>query len=361
MAAVPKNLTFLRPSQRLGSIVLFVAGEHTYDVDDAVASANFRDELDTAVRTTLELAAAEDSAEEEIGGEKLQKRADDLRYKRGLITAGETEEWLDARGMTLDDFSRWIYQSHCGEGRRGPYQSTAPDDFPDLLRIHLWMSDEMDRLASALSRRVAAKRELAEQGDVVETASVKERFLARHGLNELALPAWLAAMGRDDSWLAAALLGEAAFEQLRASVLTAERRSRKLASIQSSLVKVEIESLQVDSEAAAREASLCVADDGASLSEVASDSGYCAERSELWLDTADDTLSRRLLGASPGDVVGPIHDRGRFHVYQVLRKIAPTLSNPAVLERVDRIIADEFFADLCARHVQARDVARIGT
>jgi len=144
-------------------------------------------------------------------------------------------------------------------------------------------------------------------------------------------------------------------------VLTTERRSRKLVSIQSSLVKVEIESLQVDSEAAAREALLCVRDDGASLSEVASDSGYCAERSDIWLDTADDTLSRRLLGASQGDVVGPIHEGGRFNVYQVLRKTAPTISDPAVLERVDRIIADEFFADLCARHIHARDVARIGT
>jgi hypothetical protein len=359
------KLMLTSPSPELGSTELFLAGGHPYTVDDAIASAIFRGALDGAIEETLALAAAEKQAAEqglEPGEQALQGSSESFRYKHDLISAGETEEWLGSRGLTTDDFSAWLYQRLCKElivpAKPSSTESTIPDDFPELLRIHLWLSDQMDELAEQLSQRVAADLEMSASGEELSTESVLKRFLERQRLDEGTLPDWLAALGRDRSWLADTLRTEAAFERMGSLAVTEETRTRKLSSMQLSLARIEIETLDLQSEAAAREAFLCVRDDGTSLAEVALDAGYRAERAEMWMDMLDDTLGHRLLSAAEGEVIGPVQRDGRFKVYQVLRKVRPSVNDPAVARRLDERIVDEFFGDLCSRHIRARDVVR---
>src|SRR4029077_11785104 len=135
-----------------------------------------------------------------------------------------------------------------------------PDRFPDLLRVHLWLSGQMNELAEQLIRRIAAEREISKRGDPVSSESVRENFLQRHRLDERTHSECLTALGRDDAWLAETLRIEAAFDRLASMALTEEARADRLASMQLLLGRIEVETLDVASEAAAREAFLCVRD-----------------------------------------------------------------------------------------------------
>ncbi|HVS31469.1 MAG TPA: hypothetical protein VMS98_08435 [Thermoanaerobaculia bacterium] len=335
-------------SPQLGSIELFAAGGETFTVDDAIASAMFRGGLDGAIDETLAMANAEDALEDvEPADADLQASSEKFRYEHDLISAGETEEWLEARGLTTGDFGAWLYQRLCGQMAPRLAASAVPDEFADLLRIHLWLSGGMDDLAGALRRRVAAGIETSDAPD----GGVMAKFLARHRLDDDGVEEWLSALARDRSWLTQTVRREAAFERLSAEAASEAARGRTLGSMVMSLARVEMDTLALGSEAAAREAVLCVHDDGLSLSEVALETGYRAERTMLWMDEVEEQVAHRVLPAVAGDVIGPIERSGRFEVLQVLRKLPPLLTDPAVVRRVDSVIVNEFFDELCARHI----------
>jgi hypothetical protein len=350
---VVATAVLMHSSGRLGSAPLFVAGR-TVTVDDAIAAALFRRDLAPAIAETLALAAAAERAEDAgigVSDASLQAAAESFRYQRDLITAGETEEWLAARGLTADDFSEWLYRRLSGDAMPDSPAAPAdvPDDFGDLLRIHLWFSGGMDALAEQLKRRVAADREMA--ADEGDTASAIAAFMQRERLDRESLRAWLDGAGRDAAWLDEIARMEAAFARLASERLTPESRSRKLAVMQRSLSSVEFDLLELDSHGAAQEASLCVRDDGIPLADVAREAGYSVLRQQRAIDDLG-PVAERLFSAAEGDVVGPIGTEGRFRLYQVLRKRPPSLADAAVARRIDEVLLDELFTELTARHVE---------
>ncbi len=355
MPITAEKLTMLGPSLRLGSATVFRAGGMAFSVDDAVASACFRGELEAAMAETLALAAIEARMAEEgleIDDGALQASSERFRYEHDLISAGETEAWLNERGMNTADFGRWLYQRLCRETIAAAEDDAIPDDFPDLLRIHLWLSDEMGALAKRLRRRVAADVELVQRGKPVSGEAVLKQFLDRRRFDGRSLSEWLSALARDQSWLESAARLESAFDRLVIEALTDEVRTARLSSMGAALTRLEIDTLEFDSAAAAREAALCVHDDGASLASVARDAGYHAERSLMWADDLAGPFVQRLLGAAEGEVVGPIERYGRFAVHQLLRKIEPSLADADVRGRIDEAVLDEYFDTICSRHTQ---------
>ena len=361
MEIVGTNL-FAYPSGRLGPVTLFVAGRR-WTVDDAVAFSVFRGELRPAVGEALALAAAEEEADEEgvvIDDESLQASSEKFRYEHGLISAGETEEWLSTRGMTTEDFGHWLYQSLCRKAAPRDAlltdPSDLPDDFGDLLRVHLWLSGEMDRISEQLARRVAAGLELNSGGEADGTRAVIDSFLEREQIDRRALPEWLEANGRDERWLDEIARLEAAYERVSSAAVDEDSRRRKLAAMERSLSTLEFDLLELDSAGAAREALLCVQDDRIPLSEVARDAGYKAVRSESCLEDLG-PIGERLSAAPEGAVVGPIESDGRFRLYHLIRKQKPSLSEPDLSRRIDTMILDELFEGLTARHVESQRVA----
>ncbi len=317
--------TFGRPGNPLGSTVLFLGGGREWTAADAVTAAAARGALDDAARETLAAYAAEEWAEHEnleIDEEELQQRSERYRYEHDLISAGETEEWLAARGMTVDDFTEWLYGRLCVEKASGlgPRASDdQPKDFGDRLLIHLWLSGEMERVTEDFRRRIAAHIEIAEAN--VSPDAAHDR-------------------------LARTVLGDAG------------ARRRKLEMERLPLTRLQIESLDVDSEAAAREACLCVREDGQTLAQVAAGAGYATKREELWTEEAGRTLGSQVSFASDGELVGPLRIANGFKVCQIIRRIEPALADAEVAARVDSMLLDEYFNELCARHTQLPVIAR---
>jgi hypothetical protein len=295
---------------------LFLAGGSVYTVADAIEWGAARGLLDEARHEALALLAAEDS-EAVVDEDTLQKASEKFRYDRDLITAGETEQWLRSRGMTIEDFGRWLYATLArvilsrgdGEGppavdgdpsRSAALRMTLDDDF---FRIHLWLSGEMEKLERAYRRFIAGEIE----GNI---------------------------------------------EDRKKDALSDASKRRRLALLGTSLMRVEVEMLIVDSEAAGREAVLCVRTDKQSLAEVASDAGYRTERVEMWLEDFEPSVRQTIMGAVVGDAVGPVGSDGRFTIYQLLRRDQPALDHPMVSERVETVLIEEMYDDLVARHTQ---------
>jgi hypothetical protein len=351
--AANRGFALIRPSDRLGSIPLFFAGDRPFTVDDAVAAAAFRGDLEPWTDEVLALLRADESinggSNDPVDEVTVQEASEAFRYDRDLITAEETEEWLTARGLTLHDFSRWFgLKLRVDSG-----SDVETPEFPELLRIHLWMSDAMERLSEELSRRVAAAMALRNERD---TTAPPDQIASD---DNRASDAWLMAVGRDRAWLGEMMRFETAYGRLRSRAVTHQSRTKLMKAMPLSFTRVEIASLDIDSEDAAREFFLSSRMDGLSLTELASEMGFRIERQELWLDSMEESLQRRLLSAAEGKAVAPIPAEGRFTVVQLLRKSAPALTDPAVLARIDERLTDTFFSELSARHIR-RAIPAVG-
>src|SRR3954463_12056712 len=106
--------------------VLFTCGPKAFSVRDTIDAAHFRGEIERPWRDFLRRAAAEQRASDtdaEAEGSAIDEAAVAFRYEYDLITAEETEAWLEARGLTLSDFSEYFLRQYWGKthaARRAP-------------------------------------------------------------------------------------------------------------------------------------------------------------------------------------------------------------------------------------------------
>jgi hypothetical protein len=121
---------------------------------------------------------------------------------------------------------------------------------------------------------------------------------------------------------------EAAEEHAR-RLLTAHAMERALQARRSDWVQVECAVLELHDEGMAREAALC-AEEGMSLSDVAARAEVSVVERTFSLEEAGPDLAQPLLGATAGDVVGPVVI-GELHVFAEVRdKRIPSLDDPVV-------------------------------
>lgn len=343
--------------------VVFICGDHSCTVRDLLDAALFRGELEPALQELLRLLAAEDKADEkelEFSDDEIDAAAERFRYEHDLITAEETEHWLVERGLTLSDFGAYFVRHYWGEQMEEVEPETldyfsAPNETRALLTSELILSGELDRMAQRLSWRVAAARET--EGRPVDPeliAAEKAEFLERSGLSEGEIDGWLARVGRDRAWFDQALAMEAVHRRDSASVLSQQACEREIAALRLPLTRFEVETIELDSLDAAREALLCARDDGMSMEEVAAEGRYPYRHPEVLLEEIPEDLQQKFLSVHPGDILEPIARGDGFHICRVIGKSEPDLEDPLVRQRAEDRIVDRHFADLTTRHIQWR-------
>src|SRR4051794_30406049 len=206
---------------------VFSARGQTVCVADVIDAAYVRGDLDPAWREVLLFVEASDGRVTSPDEASLQARSERFRADRDLITAEETEEWLQERGLSLDDFSDYFVRRDRREklpmNAPPPVQdyAAAPLELRALLRAELLLGGEFDRLAEELARRYAALSVVTPHADTDEERSA---FLERARWPRTALPG----LGRSESWLDEMLRLERAYQQQRAAVLTAEALARSV-------------------------------------------------------------------------------------------------------------------------------------
>jgi hypothetical protein len=347
--------------RRSDSNVVFTSGDKSFTVRDLIDAAAFRGELEPIWNELLRLVAAEEKADEkelELDDSVIDQAAETFRYDHDLITAEETEQWLEQRGLTLSDFSDHFVRHYWGdtiedaEPEAIDYVS-APNELRELLVVELILSGELDRMAKRLSWRVAGSSDAGKDGLAPEILAEEEkRLLERTDLDENQLAGWLESMDRDRDWLGNTLRMEALHRQKTEALLNRKACEHEIAALRLPLTRFELETVELDSLDAAREALLCVHDDGMSMEEVATEGRYPYRRAEVLLEDLPEDLQQKFLSVSAGDILEPIARGDGFYICRVIEKAEPKADDDAVRERAEHRILERHFSELTAKHIQ---------
>src|SRR5262250_3159654 len=92
-------------------LVLCACRDKEYRTRDVIDAGLWRGDLEDAWQLFLTRLEAEKQADEsdlEMDEDEIDSAAEAFRYERDLITAEETEQWLSARGLSLDEFSDYF-------------------------------------------------------------------------------------------------------------------------------------------------------------------------------------------------------------------------------------------------------------
>src|SRR6202030_1654460 len=110
------------PSVSCDDLVVCVCNGKQYKARDVIDAALFRGELESIWKDFLCKINAEKRAKElelEPDDDAIDEMAEMFRYEYDLITAEETERWLEARGLTLEEFTdyfaRRYWRTNIGE------------------------------------------------------------------------------------------------------------------------------------------------------------------------------------------------------------------------------------------------------
>jgi len=346
--------------------VVFSCGSKDYTVRDVIDAAHFRGELEPLWSGLLAGVKAEEMAREtdlELDDAELDSAAIAFRYQYDLITAEETEKWLEQRGLSLADFSDYFARAQWALEMRGKVKApqipvvSASAEQRDLLAAELTLSGELDRMANRLAWRVVAMAK-GEQGEKDACRSAqRDLFFKRAGLSAGLVADWLHGLGREESWLGEMASMEANYRDECTRVLTTSQREREMTSLRLPLTRFDVEMIELESRDAAREAFMCVRDDGMSMSEVAREGQYPFHQTEMVLEQISDDLQQKFLSLTPGSLLEPTPREDGFLLTKILDKKEPSLDEPEVLERVDRRILERHFTELSSGRIQWRIVA----
>jgi hypothetical protein len=246
---------------------------------------------------------------------ETRSAADDFRYQRKLLSADELEEWLARRDISVE---QWM-----AEMRRSLLEPTnanaeeSPEGFERISWVHAVCSGKLAQFARTLAEEVAVH--LTEQPSTAP------------GKDQSALP-----RGREQFCAA----------QLREPALATEIRNNKIG-----WTRFDLQLLIHPDEMVVREAALCVRLDGRELADVAADAGAQLQDVSLLLDDAEPALRTRLLAADPGELIGPLATGADHRLLRVLRRIPPSLDDPAVRRRAEETVIDRALAAAVNRHV----------
>jgi hypothetical protein len=298
------------PRSTLERPVFSVVGR-TYRFDDVVRAARAWGELDDLEWQTAEGSAALDQLVSErsaLDESAVEAAAIAWRYERRLLAADELEAWL----------AHW---------------ELRPSDWLDYVRRRLARESHAGNLSEALVRYTPhAKRvEGALWAEAVCSGS-----LARWARQLAGRAAAAAALGRPQGDDPGAL--DEALAELSRRARSPEASEKLLLARQVDWLRVECEVLAFPDEGMAREAALCVREDGMSLAEVARHAGVALTKQSVLLEEVPPPLSERLLSAVPGDLVGPVAVGDGYVVAAVRDKRTPAIGDPVVQERLDEEI-----------------------
>lgn len=349
-------------------LILCSCGQREYKTRDVIDAALWRGDLESAWNHFLVCLEAERRAEDselDLDDNEMDAAAEAFRYERDLITAEETENWLSARSLSLDDFSNYFART-CW-GAKLEQEVTAPatayviasDDLRQLFAAQLVLSGEIDALTTQLVWRLAAQAESQPETDTVTGEQAK--FLERHSIGEADLPNWLSQLGRDESWFKEMAAMEAAYHQRSATVLVPAAVKNEMNSLRMALTRYWAEVIEVESRDAAHEALFCVKEDGMSMEEVAAEGRYPCRRIDFLLEDLPPDLQPLFMSTSPGDLLDPMPRGDGFELCRIINKTEPDHEDPSVKDRVAQRLLERHFGDLAGKHVERRLGAVVST
>ena len=343
-------------------IIVCACGTQEYTARDAIDAAVFRGELQEKWRTFLHHVAAEERADElelELDESAISIAAEEFRYRHDLITAEETETWLANRGLTFDNFSEYFARQYCvsaveeGVSPKEIEYTSADQELCEMFVAELILSGALDDMIVRLTWRLAARCAAKEPASEA-IAAEKRKFLHRLGIEPTQVADWLEELGRDSQWLNEMLAIEAAYIGHCDSLLAPGARERELKALQLGLTRFEIELIELESHDAAKEALLCVREDGMSMEEVADEERYPYRHAEFFLEDLPADAQPKYVSVSQGNLLEPIPRGDGFELCRIIKKVEPRLEDPIVRSRIEQRLLERYFSELTTKYAHPR-------
>jgi hypothetical protein len=277
---------------------VFSIAEHTCRWQDVVDAGRYWGDLAALERQAAEGIAALDRAP--LDQAEIDAEEERFRHEHKLLAADEMAAWLARWELAYADWiaygSRVLGRARLEDGNAS--YSPAPDRVADAL----WPEAVCSGALAEWAWRLAGQLALADALGVSPGSGLAD-------------------------------IEQASQERLRLS-LTPQAKARALEARRADWVEVECTVLELRDEGMAREAALCIAEESMSLSEIAVRAGVSVVEQTLTVEEAAPELAQPLLGATPGDVVGPVAIGDLFVFAAVHAKRAPSLDDPVVQTRV---------------------------
>lgn len=317
---------------------VFSLGDDSYTWQDVLAHARATgtwSELEQAAREGVACELLADTEPDEADEEAIDHAAEEFRYERDLVTAAEMEAWLAERELSAEDWMGHIRRVVLREAWQDRLEDIVAEQEPDAelvsraLEVDLACSGEDMLLARQFAEDVAVVAALEEQVGPDADA----RTHGRAGVRALGLPAILAAA-----------------EKYRDLILTDEAIAREVSAAHMDWIRLDCQALAFTSENEAREAALCLREDGIELEVLARDARIDAEDVSFYLSDLEPNRRALFLSARVGEAVGPLMEDDLHTLYQVTAKTLPSVEDADVAARArEAILSRQLEAEVTHR------------
>lgn len=295
--------------------VAFVAGSRAYSWGDVVQAARLRGdwaELEAQAQEGLACVKQAEERGEDPPAEEVDSAAVEFRYARELIAAEEMETWLEGHELSPESWLDYL--------SRSVLRSRHAESLPEIVARHPVSQEEVEGVLwceGVCSGRLARfAQELAELAAVFDAAGEGPDTTVCPDLAEL----------------------EAAFRRFREGVVTPKAIEDQLGSHHLDWVRVECSTLSFPEEESAREAALCLREDGRQLGEVAEEARLVVAQKGFYLEELGEELRDHFMGVRQGELLGPLEMDGEFVLFLVGSKVLPAREDPEVRQRAEREI-----------------------
>jgi hypothetical protein len=285
--------------------------------------------------TTRSRCAARAEAGDELpDAARIGAAATAFRYARQLIAGADVVAWLDARGLTVDDWtaylSRLVLTAEAG-AIPDPAGCGAIDIPAVAFAADGICSGRFDEFAATLADRAA-----------VADATRDERAAGPQAVERDHI-AWLSAL--DPAERAARLdhLAEVdrRFELARREAVSDQALSATIAAHPFDWTRIDLERVSFSSRDAAHEAAMLIRHDGQSLTAVAMAAGRPVEDVACLFEDLAPEWQQAVLTVGTDDLVGPVAIDSRHEIAWLVGKAPPGVVDPIVRARAERAIVSD--------------------
>ncbi len=332
--------------RRLAGRKLFTVGKRTYRGEDLVLCAHLWGEyatLEARARRGIACSKHMEAMGEDVPESAVDEAAEVWRYERDLLSADDTESWLAERQLKADEWldymlreallARWSRELDRISKR---YKVSAGD-----VGAALYAEAVCSGLLTKLNERLAAEAAVHDH-EVAQVKGARPSWCSKTAVGKVlaALPPPVkrtgvvgltpAATRERAEFLACVTLSHGRFVA-RTSDPTAV--SHEIDAHALDWTRIDSETVTFASEEAAREAALLVREDGLTLHAAAAVAKARVRKTRYLIQDVAQPLKDRLVGASAGELLGPVSDRGGFLLVSVLKRTEPSGRDRAIRSR----------------------------
>ena len=334
--------------EKLFGQAVFSVGNNEYNWEDVVLAAKVRGDwakVENELHKGLACLSRATAKHYSLPVQEVTLEANDFRYKRSLITAEETELWLNKWQLSVEDWMGYIRRSMLRRkwaGNLSEIVSEYPvtdDEMKTSIRSEALCSGYLAEFARYLAGRGAVYEKLEEASEGAISRERVERHL--EVLLKKVDSSDLESLTRTplERLVNLATL-ETAFEEMANRCLTADALRSCITANRIDWIKLGFDEIAFADEPAAREAALCVREDQMTLAEVAADAQQPLRHITLYIEEVAAESKSKFLACAAGELLGPIGRHGHFVLCWVTDKTMPDEADPQIRQKAEQNILD---------------------